>query len=83
MCVLAISLVIEIIGLVGIIKENQCIVITLFVISIIGAIGNLYSYGIGRAFIGFGISILTGVYARKIYKKRETEIRETINLNKI
>jgi len=83
MCVIAISLVIEIIGLVGIIKENLCIVITLFVLSILGTIGNLYSYRIDSAFIGFGISILTGVYAQKIYKKRDTEIRETINLNKI
>jgi hypothetical protein len=82
MCFIAFALVFEIIGLVGIIKENQCIVTTFFVLSILGVIGNL-KYGIDYGLFAFGVSILTGVYAYKIYKIRETEIRETINLNKI
>jgi hypothetical protein len=68
MCFVAIYLIIEIIGLAGIIKENQCIVITLFVLSILGAIGNFYCYGIGRGLIALGVAILTGVYAYKIVK---------------
>jgi hypothetical protein len=68
MCLIAISLVIEIIGLVGIIKENQCIVITFFVFSVLGVIGNFYNFGIGRGFIGLGMTILTGVYAYMIVK---------------
>jgi hypothetical protein len=83
MCVIAISLVIEIIGLVGIIKEHQCIVITFFVLSILGTIRNFYTYGIGPGFISLGVTILTGFYAQKIYKIPETEMREAINLNKI
>jgi hypothetical protein len=65
---LSISLVVEVIGLVGIIRENQCIVITFFVFSILGVIGNFYNYGIGHGLIGLGVTILTGVYAYKIVK---------------
>jgi hypothetical protein len=71
-CFVAIFLVIEIIGLVGIIKENQFIVIAFFVLSILGVIGNFYKYGFGSGLIGLGITTLTGVYAYKIvnYEKQ-------------
>jgi hypothetical protein len=64
----------EIIGLVGIIKENQCIVITFFVLSILGVIGNFYSYGILSGLIGLGVTILTGVYAYMIVKYEKQNV---------
>jgi hypothetical protein len=64
----------EIIGLVGIIKENQCIVITFFVFSILGVIVNMFSCGIGSGLIGLVVTILTGVYAYKIVKYEKQNV---------
>jgi hypothetical protein len=44
------------------------------VLSILGVIGNFYSYGILSGLIGLGVTILTGVYAYMIVKYEKQNV---------
>ncbi len=66
----AVSLVFEIIGLIGIIKENKCIVITITISSAIGVIAHFIKGDISLAIVSLAITVLTGIYAYMIVKKK-------------
>jgi uncharacterized membrane protein len=70
----AVSLVFQIIGLIGIIKENKCIVITITVFSAIGVIADFINGDIGLAKFSLGFTILTGIYAYMIVKKKRNNL---------
>ena len=67
----AVSLVFSIIGLIGVIKENKCIVITITVFSALGVIAHFIKGDIGSAIGGLAVTVLTGIYAYMIVKKKE------------
>ncbi len=68
--IFAISLVFSIIGLIGVIKENKCIVITITVLSAIGVIIHLIKGDIGSTIVSLAVTVLTGIYAYMIMKKK-------------
>jgi hypothetical protein len=61
------SLVIQVIGLVGVIKENRCVVITITVLSAIGVVCSFISGGI----LGVLVTGLMGFYAYLIVQKEK------------
>ncbi len=66
----AVSLVFTIIGLIGVIKENKCIVITITVFSALSVIAHFINGDIGSAIGSLAITVLTGIYAYMIVKKK-------------
>ncbi len=68
--IFAFSLVFAIIGLIGVIKENKCIVITITVLSAIGVIAHFVKGDFGSAIVSLAITVLTGIYAYMIMKKK-------------
>ncbi len=72
--IFAVSLVFVIIGLIGIIKENKCIVITITVFSALGVIAQFIKGDIGSAIVNSGITILTGIYAHMIVEKKRNNM---------
>jgi hypothetical protein len=61
------SFVIQVIGLVGVIKENRCVVITITVLSAIGVVCSFISGGI----LGVLVTGLMGFYAYLIVQKEK------------
>jgi hypothetical protein len=68
--IFAFSLVFAIIGLIGVIKENKCIVITITVFSAIGVITHFVKGDFGSAIVSLAITVLTGIFAYMIMKKK-------------
>jgi len=66
----AVSLVFSIIGLIGVIKENKCIVITITVFSALGVITHIVKGDIGSVIVSLAVTVLTGIYAYMIVKKK-------------
>jgi hypothetical protein len=71
---ISVYLAIETISLVGIIKENQCIVIALVVLSILGVICGFYFKEIFSGGLYLVITILTGFYAYEIVKYEKQNV---------
>ena len=66
---LAVSIILQVIGLMGIIKQNKCILITLTVFSAIGTIGYLFVGKLLAAlFSAIGL-VLIGVYTYMVVKR--------------
>ncbi|CAG2101583.1 unnamed protein product [Medioppia subpectinata] len=65
----ALGLVISIVGLVGIVKENKCIVIVLLVLVVIGIISNFVYKEFGSALWGIVCAVLTAIYLYLIIQK--------------
>jgi uncharacterized membrane protein YjjP (DUF1212 family) len=65
------SFVIQVIGLVGVIKENRCVVITITVLSAIGVVCSFISGGIGGGILGVLVTGLMGFYAYLIVQKEK------------
>jgi hypothetical protein len=72
--IFAFTLVFAIIGLIGVIKENKCIVITITVFSAIGVIGHFIKGDIGSAIVILAITVLTAIYAYMIVKKKKNNL---------
>jgi len=69
----AILLILKIIGLIGVIKENKYIIITMTVLSAIEFIGYITQGYVRLGIISILIAILTGYYGYMIIKKEKTE----------
>jgi hypothetical protein len=65
---LSLSLMLQIIGLICIIKENKFIVIIYFSLALIKVIFDVMRYGFGYGLIIFIIALLTAVYASMLFK---------------
>jgi hypothetical protein len=72
--IFAFSLVFAIIGLIGVIKENKCIVITITVFSAIGVVGHFIEGDIGSAIVSLAITVLLGIYAHMIVEKKRKNL---------
>jgi hypothetical protein len=72
--ILAVSLVFAIIGLIGVIKENKCIVITITVFSAIGVIVHFIKGDIVSAIVSLAITALTAIYAYMIVEKKRNNL---------
>jgi len=68
---LMVSLIVITIGLIGIIKENKCIIKAMTIWSALGVICLIIEGNIGSAINNIFITILTGVYACMIAEKKE------------
>jgi len=68
--IFAVSLVFTIIGLIGIIKENKCVVITITVFSALCVIAQFIKGDIGSVIVNLVITVLTGIYAYMIVEKK-------------
>ncbi|CAG2120380.1 unnamed protein product [Medioppia subpectinata] len=74
-----VGLVITVIGLVGIIKENICIVIVLLVLTFLGVISNLVTREYGAAAWGIVCGTVTGLYLRLLIQKRDDIVETVVN----
>ncbi len=72
--IFAVTLVFAIIGLIGVIKENKCIVITITVFSALGVITHFIKGDIGSAIGSLAVTVLTGIYAYMIVKKSRNNL---------
>jgi len=77
---LVISLICAIIALIGVLKENKCIIITMTVFSVLGVIVHIVQGDIGSAIVSLLCAILTGVFAHMIIQK-EKKNAESANTN--
>ncbi len=67
--IISVELLITTIGLIGIIKENKCIVITITVFSAIGVIAHFVNGAVGSGVVSLLSTVLMGVYAYMIVQK--------------
>jgi len=58
--------------LIGVVKENKCIIITITVFSALGVIAHFIKGDIGTAIGSMLVTILTGIYAYMIIEKEKT-----------
>jgi hypothetical protein len=65
---LSLSLILQIIGLIGIIIENKFIVIIYLSLALIKVIFDIMRYGFGYGLIIFVIALLTAIYASMLVK---------------
>ncbi len=72
--IFAVSLVFAIIGLIGVIKENTCIVIAMTVFSALGVIAHFIKGDIGSAIVSLAMTVLTGIYAYMIVEKKRNNL---------
>ena len=65
------SIVSSTIALIGVVNENQCIMITLTVLGAIGVLGHFAVGNLSTGMLSLLVTILTGVYAYMIGEKKQ------------
>ena len=75
--VVALTLVLDIMGLVGTIKEHLCITITMTVLNAIGVIYYFIASSYLHGVVGIGTVVLSGIYAYMISNRPKPNIINT------